>query len=161
MSESTRNNTHLTSENTQKKSNKLVHEQLIQPQLPILVRVAIRTGFHVELWGLGTGSKAQCHWIIGVCGQVLVGPPSSTVASNTNIKRWWLQRLRGWCLRRFHMLSWTVAATIHVPLTVFGVRMSILWAPPLLSIRPPTTTRLRINLLSIEGVITHYKDTQK
>ena len=57
----------------------------------------------------------------------------------------------------FHSLSWTVAATVHVALTVLGARVCIFGAPPLLAVGPPALTWLRIHLLPIESAIAHCK----
>ena len=37
-----------------------------------------------------------------------------------------------WC--NFHRLSWTISASVHVSLTVLGIWVCFLWAPPLLPI---------------------------
>lgn len=55
----------------------------------------------------------------------------------------------------FHRLSWTVAATVHMALTVLGVWVCFLGAPPFFSISPPTSPWLWVHLLPIEGTVTH------
>jgi hypothetical protein len=90
------------------------------------------------------------------CGKVLVVSSSAAATSDS-------QRCHsGWRLCHswwFHRLSWTVAATVHVALTVLGVWVCFLRAPPFFSISPPTSSWLRVHLLPIEGTITHYKFT--
>lgn len=41
-----------------------------------------------------------------------------------------------WCYSwsKFHRLSWTISASVHVSLTIFGVRERLLWASPFLPI---------------------------
>jgi hypothetical protein len=90
------------------------------------------------------------------CGKILEVSSSAAATSDS-------QRCHsGWRLCHswwFHRLSWTVAATVHVALTVLGVWVCFLRAPPFFSISPPTSSWLRVHLLPIEGTITHYKFT--
>ena len=61
--------------------------------------------------------------------------------------------------RRFHRLSWTVAAAVHVALAVLGVRGSLLGAPPLLAVRTPAPPGLRVHLLAEVGPIANCNET--
>jgi hypothetical protein len=46
----------------------------------------------------------------------------------------------------FHRLSWTMAAPVHMPLTILLIGNCISWAPPFLSICPSTPSWLRISV---------------
>lgn len=99
-------------------------------EMIILSSKGICWGKVVEVWRCSGGSSDKSGW-------------------------WWWW----WHCLWFHRLSWTVAATVHVALTVFGVRVCFLRASPFFSIGPPTSSWLRVHLLSIEGTITHCKFT--
>jgi len=92
---------------------------------------------------------------ICICGGKVLEISSCTAATAASIYSQWCHR--GWCTLWFHRLSWTIAAAVHVSLTVLRVWVGFLRAPPLFAISPPASSWLWVHLLSIEGTITHWK----
>lgn len=70
---------------------------------------------------------------------------------------WW--RIYCWCWRwrwsSFHRLSWTVSASMHVPLTVLWVWVSFFWTPPFFPICSSAPSRFWVCL----SAKTHLKTT--
>ena len=60
----------------------------------------------------------------------------------------------------FHRLSWTMAASVHMPFTVLLVSNCVSWAPPFLPVGPTAPSRFRITVIwkpHIESSPPHYK----
>ena len=118
----------------------------------------IGNGIHVIV-GLVCSRSSPLGITICICGGKVLEISSCTGAAASSYSQWW--HIRWWLSHSlwFHRLSWTVAATVHVSLTVLGVWVGFLGAPPLFPISPPASSWLRVHLLPIEGTITHCKFT--
>ena len=114
---------------------------------------SVGNGVHMIIWLVSSRSNALG---IAICVQWKVLEASSSTAASCNSQ--WCHGGRWLCHGLwFHRLSWTVAATVHVALTVLGVWVGIFGAPPLLAVGPPASTWFRIHLLAIESAIAHYR----
>lgn len=119
----------------------------------VFIAGSIWSMLNLHLWYCN--SRTRPLWATnGVQWQVLKAATSSS-------SKWCHSLWRLWDGLCFHRLSWTVAASVHVPLTIFWVWICILRTSPLLPICSPTPSRLRIQFLPIKWAPTHCKKLQR